>query len=53
LSERRAKLIEILDGLPDEARKTLIYYPVVEAKSWEELAKIRDESRSAESKVLC
>jgi DNA ligase-1 len=46
LRERRAKLIEILDGLPEEARKTLIYYPVVAAKSWNELSKIRDESRS-------
>ncbi len=46
LRERRAKLIEILDGLPDEARKTLQYSPPVEAASWDELAGIRDESRS-------
>jgi DNA ligase-1 len=46
LQERRAKLIEILENLPDEARKTLRYSPVVEAESWEELSKIRDESRS-------
>jgi len=46
LSERRAKLIEILDGLPDESKKTLRFSPVVEAMSWEELSLIRDESRS-------
>ena len=46
LSERRAKLIEILDGLPDESKKTLRFSPVVEAMSWEELSVIRDESRS-------
>ena len=46
LQERRAKLIEILDQLPDEAKKTFRYSPIVEATSWEELSVIRDESRS-------
>ena len=46
LQERRAKLIEILDQLPDEAKKIFRYSPIVEATSWEELSVIRDESRS-------
>lgn len=46
IRERRAKLVEILDDLPDAERKTLIYYPTVQAKSWAELSEIRNESRS-------
>lgn len=46
LQIRRAELIKILEKLPGEAQKTLQFSPVVKAKSWEELTKIRDESRS-------
>jgi DNA ligase-1 len=46
LQVRRAELIKILEKLPGEARKTLQFSPVVKAASWEELTKIRDESRS-------
>lgn len=46
LQIRRTKLIEILENLPSEAQKTLRFSPVVKARSWEELTKIRDESRS-------
>jgi len=46
LQIRRAKLIEILESLPSEARKILQFSPVVKAANWEELTKIRDESRS-------
>jgi len=46
LQFRRAKLIEILESLPEEAKKTLQYSPVIKAESWEELTEIRDESRS-------
>lgn len=45
LKERRAKLIKIIENLPEESRKTLIYYPTVKAESWNELAEIRNESR--------
>lgn len=43
---RREKLVEILENLPADAKKNLIYYPTVEAESWEQLAEIRKESRS-------
>ncbi|MGI8787838.1 MAG: ATP-dependent DNA ligase [Pyrinomonadaceae bacterium] len=46
LKFRRAKLIEILENLPVEAKKTLQFSPVVEAESWEKLSEIRNESRS-------
>ena len=46
LQFRRAKLIEILESLPDETRKTLQFSPIVKAASWEELADVRAESRS-------
>ncbi|MBA4122986.1 MAG: ATP-dependent DNA ligase [Acidobacteria bacterium] len=46
LQIRRAELIKILEKLPGEAQKTLQFSPVVKAASWEELTKIRDESRS-------
>ncbi len=46
LQIRRAELIKILENLPGEAQKTLQFSPVVKAASWEELTKIRDESRS-------
>jgi DNA ligase-1 len=45
LQIRRAELIKILESLPGEAQKTLQFSPVVKAASWEELTKIRDESR--------
>lgn len=43
---RRAKLIEILEDLPKEARETLQFSPVVQATSWKELSETRGESRS-------
>ncbi len=46
LQIRRAELIKILEKLPGEAQKTLQFSPVVKAESWEELTKIREESRS-------
>lgn len=45
LKFRRREMIKILENLADKERETLIYYPTVEAKNWEELAEIRTESR--------
>ena len=46
MRERREILTKILADLPEEARKTLLLEPIVEAKDWNELAEIRAESRS-------
>jgi DNA ligase-1 len=46
MRERRAILTRILADLPDESKKSLLLEPVVKAKDWNEMAKIRAESRS-------
>ncbi len=46
ITERRAKMEEILKNLPDEANQKIISSPVIEEKTWKDLAELRKESRA-------